>query len=175
MFSNTEHHCGTLNTTQKQLGKEINNPFVWKLVNILMRQECIAVGCVPAARWPYAGVCFRGEGEGRGVVCSGGWCLLPGGLLQGGGGWSATGGWSAPRGWCLLPGGSALGGCLPQTCPPPCEQNNKQVQKYYLGHNFVAAGNNCGVLEFFVHWTIGRKRGVTALREVTTYQPLSAN
>ena len=26
--------------------------------------------------------------------------------------------------------------------PPPREQNDKQVQKYYLGHNFVAAGKN---------------------------------
>ena len=31
----------------------------------------------------------------------------------------------------------------------PCEQNDRQVQKYYLGHNFVAAGNNfLSILDF---------------------------
>ena len=48
-----------------------------------IEQECIPVGCVPAARRPYAGVCFPGgggvPGPGgrvvclvRGVVCRGG-------------------------------------------------------------------------------------------------------
>ena len=47
----------------------------------IYQQECIPVGCVPAARRPYAGVCFRG----------GGGCL-PG-----------------PRGGCLPgPGGGGL-------------------------------------------------------------------
>ena len=39
----------------------------------------------------------------------------------------------AGRGGVLPSGGGVL---------PPCEQNDRQVQKYYLGHNFVAAGNN---------------------------------
>ena len=30
--------------------------------NFQHKQECIPVGCVPAARWPYAGVCFPGGG-----------------------------------------------------------------------------------------------------------------
>ena len=30
--------------------------------NIIIKQECIPVGCVPAAHWPYAGVCFPGGG-----------------------------------------------------------------------------------------------------------------
>ena len=45
-------------------------------------------------------------------------------------------------GGCLLPGGvPGLGVSAP--CPggvsgtPPCEQNDKQVQKYYLAPNFV--------------------------------------
>ena len=50
------------------------------------KQECIPVGCVLAAHWPYVAVCFLG-----GCVCSGGvsaprggGCLLwEGGLLQG--------------------------------------------------------------------------------------------
>ena len=29
---------------------------------ISVKQECIPVGCVLAARWPYAWVCFRGAG-----------------------------------------------------------------------------------------------------------------
>ena len=81
----------------------------------------------------------------------GGWggCLLQGGVCSG-------------EGWCLLWGCllrrvSALGGCLvPGGYPsmhrgrhPPREQNDKQVQKYYLGHNFVAAGNNVNILTTF--------------------------
>ena len=46
--------------------------------------------------------------------------------------------------WCAWSGGG--GGVLPQCLVgyhhPPCEQNDKQVQKYYLGHNFFAAGKN---------------------------------
>ena len=91
------------------------------------------------------GICFQG-------------CLIPGWacLLQGG---SAPGGcllWgvvcSRGVGGCLLWGvcfgGSALGGSAPgvwypsmhRSRYPRCEHNDKQVQKYYLGHNFVAAG-----------------------------------
>ena len=32
----------------------------------------------------------------------------------------------------------------PRTRHPLCEQNDKQVYKYYLGHNFVAAGKHGG-------------------------------
>ena len=76
-----------------------------------------------------------------GSVCSGGVCS----------GVSALGGvcfrgLSTPGGWgCLLWGVSASGGVVSQHAlrqTPPCEQNDKQVQKYYLGHNFVAAGKN---------------------------------
>ena len=40
------------------------------------KQECIPVGCVPAARRPYAGVCFPGGGvwsRGEGLVPGGGY------------------------------------------------------------------------------------------------------
>ena len=112
------------------------------------QQECIPVGCVPAGRRQYAGVCFPG----------GGGCLLLGGLLQGGWrlgglppggsalggclrGVSAPGGY-APGGWCLLLGGlSALGGLLPggvcswgvasqhalRETPPVNRMNDRQV------------------------------------------------
>ena len=40
----------------------------------ILIQECIPVGCVPAARRPYAGVCFRGGvlSPRRGVLSLGG-------------------------------------------------------------------------------------------------------
>ena len=60
------------------------------------------------------------------------------------------GGVSAPGGvWlggCLLLGvGCLLGGVVSNACtegqpPVPREQNDKQVQKYYLATTFVAAG-----------------------------------
>ena len=97
------------------------------------KQECIPVGCVPAAHWPYARVCFpggsvcsRGGVCSRGV-CSQGGCLLQGGLLSGGGG--------------VCSRGDVVSQYALRQTPPPCEQNDKQVQKYYLGHNFVTAGN----------------------------------
>ena len=72
---------------------------------------------------------------GRGGVCSGGFGL--GGGVPGPGG---GGGVSGLGGGLLQGGGSASVPCgIPP--PPPCEQNDKQVQKYYLSHNFVPADN----------------------------------
>ena len=45
-----EHGLGVcLQSAKQRMRKQIDN-----------EQECIPVGCVPAARWPYAGVCFEG-------------------------------------------------------------------------------------------------------------------
>ena len=93
------------------------------------------------------------SGPGGCLLCSGG-CLLPWGVSASVGGVlcllrgvSALGGvcsrgLSAPGGRCLLPGGvcswGAITACI-EADTLPCEQNDKQVQKYYLGHNFVAA------------------------------------
>ena len=61
------------------------------------KQECISVVCVPAARWPYAGVCFPGG------------CLLRGVCSQG---VSASRGVSGPGGaflrWVSCPEGGGL-------------------------------------------------------------------
>ena len=65
-------------------------------------------------------VCSRGSG-----VCSGGLCLL----------WGCS-----PGGGCLLRG--VWYPSMHWGRHPPREQNDRQVQKYYLGHNFVAAGKN---------------------------------
>ena len=100
------------------------------------------------------GVCLMGDCS-RGVSAPGvsalgvsalgvsapGGCLLQGGVCSGG--LSAPGGVCSGRGVCggvCSQGGVASKHALRQT--PPCEQNDKQVQKYYLGHNFVAAGKN---------------------------------
>ena len=82
----------------------------------------------------------------------GGWCAWSGGVWSRRGGVPGLGVVPCPGGWCAWSGGCAWagggGGGLPQCLvgyhhsPPPCEQNDKQVQKYYLGHNFVAAGKN---------------------------------
>ena len=96
---------------------------------LLPRGRCLVRGVsAPGALLP--GGCLP-----QGGVCPWG-CLLLGGLLPGGV-------------VCLLRGVSAPGEHVCSGCGiPPCEQNDKQVQKYYLGHNFVAAGNNA--LSFFL-------------------------
>ena len=95
-----------------------------------IKQECIPVGCVPAARWPYAAVCFPGGGGGLvpgglvlggvwsgggggGVVSAPGGCLVQGGVSAPQGVWSEGSGpgGSAP-GEGQLPGGLVLGGLL---------------------------------------------------------------
>ena len=102
---------------------------------------------------PGGGGCLlRGGCLLPGSVCSLGGCLLPGGgcLLRGGcllpGGCLLLGWVSAPGGWVSVPGGVYFGGgCGIPACTEadiPREQNDKQVQKYYLDHNFVAAGKN---------------------------------
>ena len=76
------------------------------------KQVCIPVGCVPPACWPY----------------------LPARTVQGR--VSAPGGVSGPRGGGAPGGrGSAIPACT-EAAPPPREQNDRQVQKYYLGPNF---------------------------------------
>ena len=63
-------------------------------------------------------------------------------LLPGGGGF-ALGDVSAPGGCllggCLLPGGG-FPACTEADTPPVNRMTNR-CKKYYLGHNFVAAGN----------------------------------
>ena len=107
------------------------------------------LGGVVCLVWGGGGVPVPG-----GCAWSGGWCVWSGGvvcLVWGGGvsgpeGWCAWfGGVSGPGGLvCLVQGVCLVWGDLPQCLVgyhhPPCEQNDKQVQKYYLGHNFVAAG-----------------------------------
>ena len=70
-------------------------------------QECIPVGCVPADRRPYAGVCFRG-----GVSMLGEGFSMPGGSpwwgVSGPGGFSMPGGWVLSGGSSPCPGGFYL-------------------------------------------------------------------
>ena len=83
------------------------------------------VGCVLPGGYASRGVCLRGGGV-----------FFPGDEFRGG-----------------VFSGGALGGCFPGVCfrgevvsqhalrqTPLCEQNDRQVQKYYLGHNFIATG-----------------------------------
>ena len=100
-------------------------------------QDCIPVGCVPPARWPYLPACSALGGPGPGGVSGlgvsgwggawsgGGVCLVQGvclvrGCLVWGGVWS--GGVPAPGGVCLVRGGLVWGGGIPactEADPPP--------------------------------------------------------
>ena len=100
-------------TCNRQWSKETSQSFVV--------QECIPVGCVPAAHWPYAAVFFPGGGlPGPGGVClarGGGFSLVQGGwFLPGPGGFSLVWGGLPFQGGFSLPGD-----------PSPCEQNHRHV------------------------------------------------
>ena len=114
------------------------------------KQECIPVGCVPAARRPYAGVCFPGEVCSVGCLVGGrvsapggsaprrGVCLLQGGVWSRGG--CLLGGVSAPRGGSVCsrgvsaPGGGVSQHALRQTPSPPVDRIlDTHLWKYYLG------------------------------------------
>ena len=50
----------------------------------------------------------------------------------------------------LLGGGGGIQACT--EADPPCEQNDKQVQKIYLGHDFVAVGKKVGGREWLYNF-----------------------
>ena len=91
-------------------------------VKISHKKDCIPVRCILPACCPHLPAC---------TALGGG--LFPGGV-------SAPGGNVCSRGFCFQ-GGTCLwsGGVYPsmQWGRPPCEQNDRQVQKYYLAPNFV--------------------------------------
>ena len=105
--------------------------FIKSLIFVEPEQECIPVGCVPAARRLYAGVCSGGVSALE--VSGPGGGLVPGGVCSGG----------------SVPGGSALGGCLVReggspcrsTPPPPPWTESQTPVKTLPWPNFVAAGN----------------------------------
>ena len=104
------------------------------------KQDCIPVGCIPPACWPYLPACTaQGGAWSQGVSALGG-CLLQGECLLWGGVCSRgvpAPGWGLPLGGCLLlgggvcaqvvpgPGGVGWGGIPACTeVDPPCEQNS---------------------------------------------------
>ena len=106
-------------------------------------QECIQVGCVPAARWPYAGVCLPGGSAPEGAGGMSAWgvstprgCLLPGGVC--------FRGVFAPWGVCSGGGGVCSQGCLVsqhalRQTPLPLRAESQMPVKTLPWPNFVAA------------------------------------
>ena len=103
-----------LSSSDSIIGALHTDSYTWK-------QKCIPVGCVPAARWPYARVSFTG---GRGVYLFLGSVLSPG-VYLGTGGACLPGGCLPGRGVCLplrgecLPGGLTWGGGVCWGCVYP--------------------------------------------------------
>ena len=102
-----------------------------------LKQECIPVGCVPAARWSYAGVCFPWGGMYLvlgGVPGPGGCVPGPTGGVPGprGGTWS-QGCVPGPRGVCLVRGcliwgrGCGIPACTEADIPPVNRMNEREV------------------------------------------------
>ena len=118
------------------------------------KQDCIPVGCVLPACWPYLPACSAPGGvPGPGGVCSGGVCTRGvcsrgdvctwswGGLLQGclfrGCVCSRVCTWSQ-GGVCSQWGVSAPGGVyLPRHSPPVNRILDTRLWKYYLAPKFV--------------------------------------
>ena len=127
------------------------------------KQECIPVRCVLPTCWLYPTMHCRGVYLPGGYLPLGGQVYLPRGFLPGdvsAGGCTCLGGvpaWGVPARRCTCLGGVPVGGVptcgvyLPGGCTclggvpawgylprySPCEQNDRQVQKYYLAPNFV--------------------------------------
>ena len=100
----------------------------WLCTELNYVQECIPVGCVPAARWPYAAVCFPG-----GCLVRGGAAWSRGGICSGG---------SAPGG---VPGPGGIPACTEADTLPflPRGQNSwHTLVKILPWPNFVAAAKN---------------------------------
>ena len=99
------------------------------------QQECIPVGCVPAASRPYVGVCFQGVYLLRGVPGLGGSAPRrvpgPGGFV-----YSRGGG-------CLVRGVCSRGGipACTEADTPPTPVDRHTLVKILPWPNFVAAGN----------------------------------
>ena len=110
------------------------------------KQECIPVGCVPAAYRPYAGFCFRGGLPG------------PGGCLPGLGGaaWSGLGGVCLVWGVCLLGevclvwGGSGIQACTEADTLPPCGQTHT-CKNITLATTSLRPVNMCGSAPAQIH------------------------
>ena len=112
------------------LHSRARNILLKRQTNYNIKQDCIPVGCVPPARWPYLSACSVPGG-----LCPGGslsWGVsVPGGLCPRG---VSAGGVSVPGG-SLSRGGVCLGGVCPgghvacKACwdTPPCEQNSWQT------------------------------------------------
>ena len=102
-----------------------NCPFIFVslFVKLSLKQDCIPVGCVPPACWPYLPAC-----SALGGVCSGGVPALgdvPGlGGVPAPGGCTWSGGVSSPGGVCSWGVYLILGGCQ---VLPPREQNHRQL------------------------------------------------
>ena len=102
-----------------------------KIKTFSIKQECIPVGCVPAARRPYAGVCFPGGVclVWGGSAWSGG-CAWPGGCAWSGGwclpGWGVSA-WSGGCAWlggCAWSGGrSGIPACTEADTLPPVDRH----------------------------------------------------
>ena len=106
-------------------------------MNSVTKQECLPVGCVPAAHWPYAGVCYRG-----GSLVWGGGSLVWGGL--------PGPGESAWLGASLVPRGLASQHALRQS--PPLRTESQTPVKTLPLPNFIAAGKNCVIkMEWACH------------------------
>ena len=116
-------------------------PIIWPIcfrkLQMKNEQECIPVGCVPAAHWPYAAVSLVPGGSpwsGGRVVClvGGGVGGRLGGLLGPGGGGVVC----LVRGWSAWSGGGVSawfrGGGSPET-PPVGRILDTRLWKYYLG------------------------------------------
>ena len=106
-----------------RLAPPMDNPRL-TLANIVIyyKQDCIPVGCIPPAHWPYLSSMLCCGGVCCGGVCSGEGCLLQG--VPGPRGVSAVG----RGGRCLVPGGSALGGGIPARTEADLSREQKDNQ-----------------------------------------------
>ena len=161
VFDQKNRFAHPLGELASPLGKILDPPLITLAktsFRLVIKQDCIPVGCVPPTCWLYLAACSALEGG----------CLLGGGVYGPGGSgprgvWSPEGVWSSGGCLvlgCLLQGGVWSGGCLVPggvcsregVCSGGCVWSEGGLSQCMLGYHTSPAPDTPPLLtEFLIH------------------------
>ena len=167
-------HWSSVSTQTLQIklrSQTISQWLTWSVKKSISKQECIAVGFVPAAHWPYAGGGLPGRG-----------CLLPGGSpwqgvlpsggspCRGGSPWQGGSPW-----WVVSLAGGGIPACTEADLPPVNRMTDrcKNITLATTSLRPVIIGTIAVTTSQTRHWRPVKKKPSSALRlsgcETTSY------